>query len=354
MGDDTTEKSMTTHRMLKRLFIAIGLSAVCGQGWAQDAFMGEYEGTCHADQSQTTKATAKVIAEGPDYYRVVVMAEPLAPGEPTAQFEIYGVRQGDQVNLFGRANAEMWHGTIAGDRLVADPGYYGLSLELKKITANVPHRRRPTAGRCRGLVAVCARQGTGPFGVERKPVETPGRRQPAMQSRQGFDHHQASFGDMKLHVEFWLPLMAEHFGQERANSGVFLNNLYEIQVLDSFGLVPTMGDCAAIYSQTRPRVNANLPPEHWQTYDITLPAPRMNPDGSVKEKARVTVEFNGIKVQDNTSSRAAPLATNPASRRRTPPPGRCSCRTTATWPVSATSGWSNSSKAKSTGTLAIL
>jgi hypothetical protein len=51
--------------------------------------MGVFEGTHHADQSQTTKASAKVIAEGPGYYRVVVQAEPLAPGEPTAQFEIY-------------------------------------------------------------------------------------------------------------------------------------------------------------------------------------------------------------------------------------------------------------------------
>ena len=89
------------------------------------------------------------------------------------------------------------------------------------------------------------------------------------------------------------------FGQSRANSGVIINNIYEVQVLDSFGLVPSMGDCGAIYDQTRPRVNASLPPEQWQTYDITFRAPRMNADGTVAEKARVTVDLNGIRVQNN-------------------------------------------------------
>ena len=86
------------------IFIALG-AVMPGPSWAQDPFMGAYEGTYQADQSQTTKAMAKVIAEGPGYYRVVIQAEPLAPGEPTAQFEIYGVQQGTKVNLFGRANA---------------------------------------------------------------------------------------------------------------------------------------------------------------------------------------------------------------------------------------------------------
>ena len=63
--------------------------------------MGEDQGTYRAVPSQTTKATAKVIAEGPAYYRVVMQAEALTPGEPSAQFEIYGVRQRSQVNLFG-------------------------------------------------------------------------------------------------------------------------------------------------------------------------------------------------------------------------------------------------------------
>lgn len=92
--------------------------------------------------------------------------------------------------------------------------------------------------------------------------------------------------------------MADSFGQARANSGVIINNIYEIQVLDSFGLVPAMGDCGSIYDQTRPLVNASLPPEQWQTYDITFRAPRMTPDGSVT-KERVTVDLNGVRIHTN-------------------------------------------------------
>src|SRR5262249_30417194 len=40
--------------------------------------------------------------------------------------------------------------------------------------------------------------------------------------------------DFQLHVEFWLPLMADKKDQGRANSGVYLQGRYEIQVLDSY------------------------------------------------------------------------------------------------------------------------
>ncbi len=307
---------MKTQRTLQWAFLAIGLTVLAGYGRTQEPFMGEYEGTYRADESQTTKATARVIAEGPGYYRVVVQAQPLKAGEPTAQFEIYGVRQGTRVNLFGRANAQMWHGTIAGDRLVADPGYYGMGLELNKTTRKSPTEGAPPPAGAVVLLPFTPGQAPdtsawngGPW----KPLED-GSLQ--CNPSKGSITTKQSFGDMKLHVEFWLPLMEDRFGQERSNSGVFLNNLYEVQVLDSFGLVPSMGDCGAIYSQARPIVNANLPPEHWQTYDITFRAPQMNPDGTVKEKARVTVELNGIKVQDNTAINGGTAGHEPGK----PPP----------------------------------
>ena len=302
---------MIGQRTLTWLFIAIGWTVVPGRGWAQDAFMGEYEGTYQADRSQTTKAAAKVIAEGPGYYRVVVQAKPLTPGEPTAQFEIYGVQQGTKVNLFGRANAGLWHGMIAGDKLVADPGYYGIGLDLRKTT-----RMSPTEGAQPPADAVVLL----PFAPGKLPDPSAWNGGPwkpqddgslQCDPSKGSIKTKQSFGDMKLHVEFWLPLMADNFGQARANSGVIINNIYEIQVLDSFGLVPSMGDCGAIYDQTRPTLNASLPPEHWQTYDITFRAPRMNPDGAVKEKAHVTVELNGIKVQDNIAIEGATAGHEP-------------------------------------------
>jgi hypothetical protein len=291
-------------------FVLCGI-LVPARVWAEDLFIGEYEGTYKADESQTTKATAKVIAEGPSYYRVVLQAEPLSPGEPTAQFEIYGVQQGMRINLFGRANGAQWHGRIAEGKIVADPGYYGMGMELKKST-----RKSPTEGLqppSDAVVLLPFASGKAPDnsawkGGSWKPQEDgslqcdPGK---------GSIYTKQSFGDMKLHLEFWLPLMADSFGQGRANSGVIINNLYEVQVLDSFGLVPSMGDCGAIYSQARPRVNASLPPEHWQTYDITFRSPRMNSDGTVNEKARVTVELNGVKIQDNVAIEGATAGHEP-------------------------------------------
>ena len=261
--------------------------------------MGLYEGTYRADRSQTTKAIASVIAEGPGYYRVVVQAEPLAPAAPTAQFEIYGVQQGTTVSLFGRANAARWQGTIAGDTLAANPGYYGMGLELKKTARKSPTEGAPPPSGA--VVLLPFSPGTPPDasawrGGSWKP-QSDGSLQ--CDPGKGSITTRQSFGDIRLHVEFWLPLMADSFGQGRANSGVIINNIYEIQVLDSFGLVPSMGDCGSIYDQTRPRVNASLPPEQWQTYDITFRAPRIDADGTVKEKARVTVDHNGIRIQDD-------------------------------------------------------
>ncbi len=107
-----------------------------------------------------------------------------------------------------------------------------------------------------------------------------------------------SFGDHTLHLEFNLPLMPEAKGQARANSGVYLNGVYEVQVLDSYGLTPQTNDCGAIYQQIAPSVNACKPPLQWQTYDITFRKARLK-DGQVVERARVTLVHNGITVIDD-------------------------------------------------------
>ncbi|MEV6304336.1 family 16 glycoside hydrolase [Actinoplanes sp. NPDC051861] len=109
-----------------------------------------------------------------------------------------------------------------------------------------------------------------------------------------------AYGDFKLHLEFWLPnLPADVTGQTRANSGVYLQDRYELQVLDTFGKPVLANDeCAAIYQKRAPSTNAGTAPETWQTYDITFRAARWN--GSTKtENARVTVLWNGQTVHDN-------------------------------------------------------
>ncbi len=109
-----------------------------------------------------------------------------------------------------------------------------------------------------------------------------------------------SFGDVQLHVEFATPSRVQGNSQGRGNSGVFLMDLYEVQVLDSYDN-PTYADgqASAIYGQHPPLVNASRKPGEWQAYDIIFRRPRFNPDGGLAKPAQFTVLHNGVLVQDN-------------------------------------------------------
>jgi hypothetical protein len=104
-----------------------------------------------------------------------------------------------------------------------------------------------------------------------------------------------SFGDCQLHIEWSAPLPAEGEGQGRGNSGVFLMDRYELQVLDSYKNDTYFdGQASAIYKQTPPIVNAMRPPGEWNTYDIIWTAPKFKADGSVESPAYITVLHNGV------------------------------------------------------------
>ena len=109
-----------------------------------------------------------------------------------------------------------------------------------------------------------------------------------------------SFGDCQLHVEWASPVVVKGEGQGRGNSGVFLMNIYEVQVLDCYNnKTYADGMTAALYAQYPPLVNACRPPGKWQTYDIIFHRPRFDGDGQVTRPARFTVFHNNILVHDN-------------------------------------------------------
>lgn len=116
-----------------------------------------------------------------------------------------------------------------------------------------------------------------------------------------------SFGDVQLHVEWWDPeLPPDKVNQDRGNSGVFLQDLYEVQVLDNYrNSTYVNGMVGSIYKQYAPLVNAAHPAEHWQAYDIIYTAPRFNSDGSLAVAARLTVMLNGVLVQNNSVLKGA-------------------------------------------------
>ena len=110
------------------------------------------------------------------------------------------------------------------------------------------------------------------------------------------------FGDVQLHLEWRTPSVVEGEGQGRGNSGVFLMDRYEVQVLDSYeNETYVNGQAGAIYKQHIPLVNPTRPPGVWQSYDIIFMAPRFDAGGAVEQPATFTVLLNGVLIQNHVT-----------------------------------------------------
>lgn len=110
------------------------------------------------------------------------------------------------------------------------------------------------------------------------------------------------FSDMQLHIEFSAPDEVKGVSQGRGNSGVFMQNRYELQVLDSYqNRTYRNGQAGSIYKDQPPLVNAMRGPLEWNTYDIVYTAPRFKANGLIDYPARITVLHNGVLVQNNTT-----------------------------------------------------
>ncbi|MET3879369.1 MULTISPECIES: 3-keto-disaccharide hydrolase [Chitinophaga] len=108
------------------------------------------------------------------------------------------------------------------------------------------------------------------------------------------------FEDFQLHIEWRTPAEVKGESQGRGNSGVFMQEQYELQVLDNYNnRTYSNGQAGSFYKQKIPLVNACKKPGEWQTYDVIWTAPRFNDDGSLKSPARATVLQNGVLVQNN-------------------------------------------------------
>lgn len=107
-----------------------------------------------------------------------------------------------------------------------------------------------------------------------------------------------SFGSCQLHLEWRVPANRKANGQSGANSGIFLMDRYEVQILESHrNTTYADGQAGAIYGQTPPLVNASSPQGQWQSYDIIFNAPVYDADG-VKHPATITVFHNGILIHN--------------------------------------------------------
>jgi len=260
-------------------------------------YIGVYKGTFHADNQVAMEAAAKVIAEGDDiHYRVVLSATPKETGRDSASVEVYGHRDGQAVIIGDRAGGYYWRGEIRNGHLSL-ASEYGQNWQLDKTQLKSPREGlTPPEG---AVVLLGKTDGPADIGAwsnqEWKPLDGG-----IMQVNKGSTRTREQFGDIEqLHLEFQLPLEPNNRGQNRCNSGMFLCGLYEVQILDSFGLTHTSGDCGGLYGIRRTSVNACYPPLTWQTYDIKFTAARLNDDGSVKANARITAYLNGVLIHDD-------------------------------------------------------
>ena len=108
------------------------------------------------------------------------------------------------------------------------------------------------------------------------------------------------FGSFQLHIEWCVPKNITGSSQGRGNSGVFLQDKYEIQILVCYeNETYCNGQTGSVYNQVIPLANAMRKPGEWNVYDIIYSAPVFNEDGTYKVAPTVTVIQNGVVLLNN-------------------------------------------------------
>ena len=123
------------------------------------------------------------------------------------------------------------------------------------------------------------------------------------------------FSSAQIHLEWRAPAMADGArGQDRANSGIYVQGRYEVQILDSYtNTTYSNGQAGAIYKQYAPLVNPARPTADWQSLDIVFTAPRFDPAGKLQSPARMTVLMNGVLVQNGAEVKGSTVFRGPSS-----------------------------------------
>lgn len=265
-----------------------------------DPVMGDWEGTWQLnDGSDSGPVVAQVIALGSGKYRAKIMSEFDTREDPIAVLD--GRRDGIFIRFEGPGEYEynnfqikaviqdgQFKGTFSGDA--------SGSVLLEKVV-----RVSPTIGEKAPAEAIVLFNGrnfkqwehTGKFAGQ--PMQWRLLKDGVMEVRKGKGSivTKKKFTNFKLHVEFRTPFMPDARDQGRGNSGVYLQERYEVQVLDSYGLEGEDNECGGIYKIGKPLVNMCAPPTQWQTYDITFYAP-----SEERKNAQVTVVHNGVTIHD--------------------------------------------------------
>ena len=248
----------------------------------------EKAGPDFADQGEYLNdwGGGQVIALGEGKFRLVILKGglPGAGWDKEVRQESEGKREGDKI-VFEKSENDFTHRLANGVLTTATPN--GDEYKMNKTSRASPTLgAKPPPGAIVLFDGSSADAWTGGHLDERRLLAA------GTKSKRGFTN-------FTLHVEFLLPFKPLGRGQDRGNSGVYLQDRYEVQVLDSFGLKGDNSECGAIYSKLKPDVNMCFPPLVWQTYDIEFTAARFDADGKKTKNAVATVKHNGVTIHDH-------------------------------------------------------
>lgn len=248
---------------------------------------GEYVGEGTLPDETRSKVGAQVVALGGGEFDLAFFKGGL-PGagwqRGDGQMKAKAKRDGDVTTIEG----DNLQGKIAGGKMTISDNSGKAKVELERT-----ERKSPTLGQDPADGAVVIFRGPDDAkNFDHAELTDDGNVFSGVTTKQEFDGK-----GYQLHLEFRLSWMPQARGQGRSNSGVYVNDCYEIQVLDSFGLEGKNNECGGLYSIAEPKVNMCLPPLVWQTYDIDFTAPVYEGDKKVKN-AHLVVRHNGEVIQD--------------------------------------------------------
>lgn len=313
--------------MIRTVMLSLLLAAVCvlpGAAAQKEVYTDPNDSSLPADfkfqgeyvSDKAGKIAAQVIALGNGQFQAVV----LQGGLPGAGWDgknktlMHGKLEGEKVlfipisgkekrkYLAGPADEfsatskfpppghiEGLKGTIGGDTFMLE-GDKDSFPPMKKVV-----RQSPTMGAKPPEGAIVL------FDGKNKDAWTAGRidEKTGLLNTDGKDiRTKQKFNSYTVHIEFMLPYRPTARGQGRGNSGFYQVDIYEVQILDSFGLDGKNNECGGVYSMLEPSVNMCLPPLTWQTYDITF-TNAVAEDGKKTKNARLTAKLNGVVIHDD-------------------------------------------------------
>ena len=247
---------------------------------------GEYVGEVAARDGRI-RLGAQVIARGSGRFQAAFYPG----GLPGAGWDRHTAKAERMNSQFGQGGVvfagSRWHAEIRDRAMTVDSPQGEQLGELKRV-----ERKSPTMGKAPPAGAIVLFDGSTTEHFRGGRTTEDGLLQEGATTK----HNVQSF---LLHLEFRTPFQPWAIGQQRGNSGVYIQRRYEVQILDSFGLEGKWNGCGGVYEVKAPDVNMCFPPLSWQTYDIEFTAPQFDETGKKVRCARITVLHNGVAIHDD-------------------------------------------------------